>query len=429
MGPSRHDKSKPLTSIEVCAGAGGQAIGLHEAGFKHLALLEIDKYAAQTLGHNRNKQKWQECAVLDEDLREFKDGRVRSVLGKNEPSGEGDAREPELDLLAGGVPCPPFSVAGHQLGGEDERDLFPDMARLVKEIRPRALMIENVRGIMDPKFDDYCADFVEGLQQEGYWFCGWHLLEAKNFGVPQLRPRAILVAIREEERQRAGLGQDDFPWPVGVDAKTVGVFETLKVSMRRRRDVLKKRFPEMADAIKAAYAQWEKKAKHNPGVAPTLVGGSKKHGGADLGPSRAKRAWKAYGVDANGVAEEPEQTRDVVRDFLRPDGPMLTVSQAALIQGFPVGWEFVGGKTAKYRQVGNAFPPPVAMAVGRAIASVLVPECKQEHLDGLVTRPLGARRGTREFTQTEIGGLLAGPRSAGSTSAADLDEDLVGAGV
>jgi DNA (cytosine-5)-methyltransferase 1 len=97
------------------------------------------------------------------------------------------------------------------------------------------------------------------------------------------------------------------------------------------------------------------------------VGGSKKHGGADLGPTRAKRHWRdELGVDALGIADEPPGP-----DFDPHGRPRLTVGMAALLQGFPPDWDFKGGKTAQYRQVGNAFPPPVARAVGRAVARTL----------------------------------------------------------
>lgn len=100
-------------------------------------------------------------------------------------------------------------------------------------------------------------------------------------------------------------------------------------------------------------------------IAPTLVGGSKKHGGADLGPTRAKKAWAELGVDGRGIVDQPP-----AEDF---DGemPRLTVKMAALVQGFPKDWDFSGRKTAAYRQVGNAFPPPVAKAVGTAIKEAL----------------------------------------------------------
>jgi DNA (cytosine-5)-methyltransferase 1 len=110
------------------------------------------------------------------------------------------------------------------------------------------------------------------------------------------------------------------------------------------------------------------------GVAPTLVGGSKKHGGADLGPTRAKKAWAALGVCGLGVANDSkdmERLDSQDRDLFAVAGPKLTVTQAAIIQGFPESWKFTGKKTAAYRQVGNAFPPPVAQAVGEQIIAAL----------------------------------------------------------
>ena len=108
-------------------------------------------------------------------------------------------------------------------------------------------------------------------------------------------------------------------------------------------------------------------AKGANDVAPTLVGGSKKHGGADLGPTRARASWGRLGVDGRGVADAPPSADHVGM-------PRLTVEMAAAIQGFPSAWKFQGRKTAAYRQVGNAFPPPVAEAVGRQIAEALLLE-------------------------------------------------------
>ncbi|MFH8606598.1 DNA cytosine methyltransferase [Streptomyces sp. NPDC018029] len=348
---------QPLTSIEICAGAGGQAVGLHEAGFRHLALVEIDKHAAATLQLNvAELQAWgeeeaKECQILSMDVKDFT-FEVRE--------------EEELDLLAGGVPCPPFSVAGKQLGKDDERDLFPEMLRLVRELGPRAVMIENVAGLVRPfdKFSEYRESIKQELRDEGYVVCGWRLLEAADFGVPQLRPRAILVAIREDCYR-------GFDWPEPKrELKTVA--QALKVTMERR--FTKAGRPE-------GFEKWLKKATEAGTVAPTLVGGSKKHGGADLGPTRAKRAWAALGVNGMGVANdehEPNLERDLGNKDLAvsvPEaklvGPMLTVEQAAIIQGFPPSWRFAGRKTARYRQVGNAFPPPVAEAVGLSIKEAL----------------------------------------------------------
>lgn len=346
--------SKP-TSVEICAGAGGQAAGLHNAGFQHLALIEIDDHACETLRLNATKRRgWGDCKVLQRDLTQFKPTELADELNL----GEG-----ELDLLAGGVPCPPFSAAGKQLGEDDERDLFPVMLNFVEHFRPKAVMIENVRGLLEPaeKFRQYRETVIKPrLREAGYIICGWRVIEACDYGVPQLRPRSILVALRPEY---AG----HFQWPDPDKIDLVTVAKALAPSM-------KKRFGNSLKGMEA-YRRWHDMAKG--GIAPTLVGGSKKHGGADLGPTRAKKAWAQLGVDAMGVANEPDEMTDAARDLYStnkegdPIGPKLTVSQAAIIQGFPKNWKFSGKKTAAYRQVGNAFPPPVAQAIGEAIRGAL----------------------------------------------------------
>ncbi|PKW08068.1 DNA (cytosine-5)-methyltransferase 1 [Streptomyces sp. 1222.5] len=358
------------TSIEICAGAGGQAIGLHLAGFRHLALVEIDKYAAATLRENievHPKWDWERdnCDVLCKDVLEFDPERD---LEKS----AGLYRRGEVDLLAGGVPCPPFSHAGKQLGEDDERDLFPRILQLAEIIRPRAVMIENVRGLMDAKFDDYRSRIQAILEEmepdddglPGYEVVSWKVYEAEKFGVPQLRPRSILVAFRKDVLKDL---KYEAPTP---SAERVTVFDALEETMNER-------FKLFEDGPRAAQAQrvfedWKRDARKD--VAPTLVGGSKKHGGADLGPSRAKKAWRSLGVSGMGVANAPvdgEPTGSEDRDLFGADGPMLTVRQAAIIQGFPLEWDFAGRKTAQYRQVGNAFPPPVAQAIGESIIEVL----------------------------------------------------------
>ncbi|MEF9883140.1 DNA cytosine methyltransferase [Streptomyces sp. P9-A4] len=377
-----------FTSVEICAGAGGQAIGLHQAGFRHLALVEIDPHAAATLRKNIDTQKawrWEKenCDVLHADVKKFDPAKHL------EKAGEKWLRD-GLDLLAGGVPCPPFSHAGKQLGKDDERDLFPRMLELVELLNPRAVMIENVRGIMDPKFSDY-RDYIRARLQSGdyraengtvtydpglgYKVCAWDVLEASDFGVPQLRPRAILVALRNDVAEDL-----KYEWPTATHEEPVSIAKALQPTMHDR---YKRYFGGVhGQRAKDAYAAWldtatrreaELKGKGG-GIAPTLVGGSKKHGGADLGPSRAKAAWKQLGVSGLGVAndmETCETKQSEERDLFGADGPMLTVQQAAIVQGFPEDWIFEGGKTAQYRQVGNAFPPPVAAAVGKSIMEVL----------------------------------------------------------
>ncbi|MFE1797796.1 DNA cytosine methyltransferase [Streptomyces sp. NPDC059517] len=361
---------RKLTSIEICAGAGGQAVGLHRAGFRHLALVEIDKYAAATLEANieaRPSWRWEKdnCLVRTADVKEFKPLEEvpdpEALASGTHPDVADRIKPRQLDLLAGGVPCPPFSAAGKQLGRDDERDLFPRMLELVEELRPGAVMIENVRGLVEPelKFRPYRNHIKNRLRDLGYVICGWQVLQAQDYGVPQLRPRAILVAIRKDEYR-------GFDWPEPLP-KVRRVVDALEETMKRRLGDGSPRYNSWYDAAKLGT------------VAPTLVGGSKKHGGADLGPTRAKRAWGMLGVNAMGVANDEDKMVDPRRDLGELEkGPMLTVQQAALIQGFPDErdpegpWEFVGGKTARYRQVGNAFPPPVAAAVGEQIREALL---------------------------------------------------------
>lgn len=339
---------REFTSVEICAGAGGQASGLHEAKFRHLALIEIDSHACATLNLNvKDNAEWEGCQVIEADLTQLDPRKLRLQLGLEQGS---------LDLLAGGVPCPPFSVAGKQLGEDDDRDLFPAMLEMVGELLPKAVMIENVRGLLDQKFQGYREKILKSLESMGYEKCYWKVLEAKDYGVPQLRPRAILVAMKQEYAKY-------FLWTEPKKRPIVTVGEALEETM-------KDRFNAVDDPrAESAYADWFKDA--SKGVAPTLVGGSKKHGGADLGPTRAKKAWSDLGVCGLGVANKPDEMSDMERDLFADAGPKLTVEQAAIIQGFSPEWRFFGRKTAAYRQVGNAFPPPVAQAVGEQIHAAL----------------------------------------------------------
>ncbi|HHU50454.1 MAG TPA: DNA cytosine methyltransferase [Firmicutes bacterium] len=305
-----------FTSVEICAGAGGQALGLEMAGFKHVALVEIEKEYCKTLKLNRPH--WN---VINEDVRRFDGKAYRGI-----------------DLLAGGVPCPPFSVAGKQLGSEDERDLFPEAIRLTEVIKPKVVMLENVRGILDSIFDEYRRAIKESLEVLGYRV-EWRLLNASDYGVPQLRPRVVFVAIRNDLA-----AEFTFPTEV-IHAPTVG--EVLGDLMEENGWL--------------GVKQWVERAND---IAPTIVGGSKKHGGPDLGPTRAKRAWAALGVDGSGIANEAPD-----RNFVGM--PRLTNRMVARLQGFPDDWIFSGSKTSVYRQIGNAFPPPVACAVGVQIRKCL----------------------------------------------------------
>lgn len=294
------------------------ALGLEGVGFHHIATFDNDAKTHQTLLNNRpnwNPQ-LQDVRLLD----------GTDYVG--------------IDLFAGGVPCPPFSIAGQQKGHNDERDLFPDALRLIRQIQPKAVLLENVRGFSSKKFVDYRSHLTSELQSLGM-VTRWTVLNASDYGVPQLRPRFLLVALQQDYAPF-------FEWPTPIPTP-----------------------PTVADTIGELMGEkgwlglepWLQKAN---AIAPTIVGGSKKHGGADLGPTRAKQKWLELGVDGKGIANAPPSADDSI-DLL----PRLTLQMVARLQNFPDNWEFAGGKTAQYRQIGNALPPAVAFHVGGAIAHAL----------------------------------------------------------
>lgn len=306
-----------LTALEVCAGAGGAALGLEEAGFAPAALVEINPHACATLRSNRPY--WN---VIQADLTRF------------------DARYwAGVDLVSGGLPCPPFSIAGRQLGAEDDRNMFPSLLRIVSESSPRAVMIENVRGLLSTRFDPFRAEIDRALDAQGF-DTYWTQYNAADFGVPQDRSRAFLVALRRGVTR-------PLQWPVAAPGRALSVGQAIGDLMGERgwRGV----------------GDWKKVAS---APAPTIVGGSHKHGGPDLGPTRARREWAELGVDGLGLADAPPEP-----SF--KGMPRLTVPMVARLQSFPDEWRFMGGKTQSYRQVGNALPVKLAFVVASAVRRCL----------------------------------------------------------
>ena len=309
--------ARALTSLELCAGGGGSALGLEQAGFSPVALFDNDPHACATLRHNRPF--WNEVEA--------------DIQWLDSPYWSG------VDLLSGGLPCPPFSIAGKQLGRDDDRDLFPAMLRIVSLVRPRAILIENVRGILAPRFTPFRERVDAALRAEGF-DTHWALFESSDFGVPQKRSRAFLVALLRDATNPLC-----WPTPAHEDRPTVATAIG---------DL-------MAECGWRGAPTWMKQAAY---LAPTIVGGSLKHGGPDLGPTRARREWAQLGVDDLGLANGPPE-----QDFAGK--PRLTVRMVARLQSFPDDWTFIGSKTQTYRQVGNALPVRLAAAVAGAVRKCL----------------------------------------------------------
>lgn len=318
-GRIRAEVARKPTVLEICAGAGGQALGLDAAGFHHLGLVEIDKDAASTLRVNRPQ--W---PVIEGDLR-----------GLDLDAYEG------IDLLAGGVPCQPYSPAGERQGADDERDLFPEALQLVRRLRPRALMLENVKGLLQAPNSVHRLRILADLADLGY-DSEWRVLEGVKFGLPQNRHRAILVAFQPGFMHR-------FRWPEPLKAKAPTVGEAL-------RDL-------MAAGGWPHVDEWVKRAN---GYAPTLIGGSQKKMGIDLAQQKSRESWLKIGVNPNGrttAAPGPDTPADHI--------PKLTLAMMARIQDFPDEWKFQGSDLQAFHQIANAFPPRMAQAVGASIMRAL----------------------------------------------------------
>lgn len=318
-----------LAFVDVCSGAGGLASGLESAGFSPVLLLDNKPQACETLRTNRPH--WN---VLCGDLAEFLPDEHPETL--------------DVDLLSAGLPRVKSSAAVGRSDSDQELRLLTATICLLHSIQPRALLLENLPALVESPAYAGIREFIQDeLAHLGYGF-RWFVLNAADFGVPQERRQGILVALKEQWFPA-------FAPPAPTVDEHVPVGPALLGSMGAR---------GWRDA-----AAWAAQAS---AVAPTLVGGSDNRGGADLGPSGTKRAWARMGVNASALADEVPGVEYV---WPRSDDPAqmvkITVDQAALLQSFPPQWRITGRKTIRYRQIGQATPPPVGRALGAAIAVAL----------------------------------------------------------
>lgn len=319
--PYRHG----LTALEICAGAGGAALGLSQAGFRHLGLVEHNPHACDTL-----RKAFGPDHVIETDLATY------------EPEGlEG------LDLLSGGVPCQGFSQSGEMKGADDERDLFPKALRLVERLRPRAVLLENVTGLFGPSFDTYRFEIQTALRRLGY-ANEWRRVHATHFGVPQNRVRVILAAFRDPDAMTR------FRWPRAWvphhEHEPFSVASALTHEIESR-----------------GYRMSEDQKDRMERACTTIIGGSEKKQSADLGQQNGSKPWRDMGFVTTRFADEPPGP-DHVGDIV------LTRPMLAILQGFPRDWPFAGDNQRIFKQIANAFPPPVALHLGCAIASALTGE-------------------------------------------------------
>ncbi|WP_159838612.1 DNA cytosine methyltransferase [Nocardia sp. CY41] len=322
-----------MRSVECCAGAGGLALGLEQAGFDPILLLDNRDVACATLRTNRPH--WN---VLNADLLKFE---PRLDL----------PRSIDIDLLAAGLPrVKSAATASRQRGSGWELELLETTGRLASELRPRSLLVENVPDMVTrPDYRENRSCVEKYLDSAGYEY-RWLVIDARDFGVPQHRLLGMLVALRD-----GGVDRFERTLTAPPPSLNLTVGTVLRPSMSAR-----------------GWLQVEEWAAQAHVIAPTIVGGSWDRGGGDLGPQGSVRAWAKIGVNARSIGDELPAADFVWDPTLGPEHMLkLTIEQVAILQGFPPYWRIEGGKTARYRQVGNATPPPAAFAVGSALRAVL----------------------------------------------------------
>lgn len=373
-----------MRSIELFAGAGGLALGIADAGFEHAAILEWDRFACETLCHNKDlghkhARSWNivEGDVADFDYRPYRD---------------------TVDLVAGGPPCQPFSLGGKHRGNEDNRNMFPEAVRAVREVMPGAFIFENVKGLLRESFADYYEYIIMRLRypdilpkdgetwashnrrlirhhgthsKDVHYVVEHHLLNAADYGVPQRRERVFIVGFRSDlgamweppvqTHSRAALLRSQ---TAGDYWDRHGVSRDNRLSYGEGYDDGKEPWLTIRDAL-ADLPNPEKKPRQ-----AAKINGHRFQPGARSYPGHtgSRLDWPSKTLKA-GVHGVPGGENMIAY----PDGSLryLTVRESARIQTFDDDFHFVGTWTESMRQLGNAVPSLLAKTVAMRVRQSL----------------------------------------------------------
>jgi DNA (cytosine-5)-methyltransferase 1 len=315
-----------LSTLSLFSGGGGLDLGFERAGFGHSASYEWLEICGQTLRSNR--EAWKILSGPDSgDVQRAAFTPFRGV-----------------DVVHGGPPCQPFSVAGKQLGESDERNMWPEFVRCVLQTRPRAFVAENVPGLLDRKFEDFVRDNILEPLEPKYRIFKFKLA-AHDFGVPQARRRVFFVGFRA----RRDAERWEQPEPTHGDVESL--FGPLLPRNTTRRSL---GLPDIGSDV----------------VAPTLRSGftGPRNTTGVLNSKAALKVWNDLRVWPNGV-----QPSRLLADAYPPENGhfRMAVADCALLQGFPSDWKFCGAAYQALGQIGNSVCPPVAYVVARQVARAL----------------------------------------------------------
>lgn len=334
-------KKKTRTCIELFAGAGGLALGLEQAGFEEIGLVEFDAKACETLRINRPK--WN---ILEEDIVE---------VSKRDLLNEFNLKEGELDLLSGGYPCQSFSYAGKKLGLEDVRGtMFYYYAEFLRQLKPKMFLAENVKGLTTHDKGKTIQTMIDVFEDLDY-SVEWKVLNAWDYGVAEKRQRVVIIGIRNDLKDKI-----KFEYPEPHEYKPV------------LRDALK----DVPDSPGAKYPESKKKVFDlvPPGgywrdlpddVAKDYMKSCYYMGGGRTGIAR-RISWDEPCLTLT-CSPMMKQTDRCHPDESRP----FTTREYARIQSFPDEWQFAGKVNDVYKQIGNAVPVNLANCVGESIIEAL----------------------------------------------------------
>lgn len=332
-----------MKSIELFAGAGGLALGLEQAGFKHIGLIEFDRSAADTLIFNRPQ--WN---VVCEDI---------TLTTQRDLEKEFNIKKGKLDLLSGGAPCQSFSYAGKRLGLQDVRGtMFYHYATFLEKLQPKTFLFENVKGLLSHDNGKTFQTILSIFEEQGYKTF-YKVLNAWDYGVPQKRERLIIVGIRNDLVKKC-----IFNFPQKHEYKPIMRDVTLDANPSKDEC---KRYSEYKEKIFALVPPGGYWRDIDPNIAKEYMKTCWFMGGGRTGILRR------IGLDEPSltVLTSPgmKQTDRCHPIEVRP----FSYRENARIQTFPESWEFSGKLSQKYKQIGNAVPVNLAKEIGLEIKKTL----------------------------------------------------------
>lgn len=332
-----------LNSVELCAGCGGMALGLEQAGFNHICLVEIDQVCCQTL--KRNRPNWK---TISADITKVKDWH--KLVDSNAT----------IDLLVGGIPCQSFSTAGKRQGLDDPRgEVYYGFLDALKALRPRVFMIENVKGMLNHDKGKTFELIVNDLIDVGY-NVKYQVLNAHHYGVAQKRERLFIVGLRNDLTSHMSF---KFPNPIPIEERKVLRDVLLNINTSDHQEGMK--YPESKRRVLDLVPPGGCWVDLPDDVKTEYMGGSLESGGGKRGIARRL----AMDEPCLTLTTSPmqKQTERCHPNETRP----FTIREYARIQSFPDDWVFEGSITNKYKQIGNAVPPLLAKIMGGALYELL----------------------------------------------------------